>query len=185
MRKLLAFPVVLLVAALFVPAARGQDEDEDQPKKKAQRITLSVEGVECARCSRVLTATMTKVDLNVSGRMRPNTKGPSQVIATCPANCDLAACAAQVNKAETPHREKQAPGLCLVLFAELDQDSAETVQGAFEDVEAIDTEACKCNVDKGEIHIKLTGKGKITLEQIVSELEDNGIEAQLVKPRRT
>lgn len=183
MKKLFAMSVAwMFVALLAMPMAIAEEKEE--AKEKAQRITLNVEGVECAGCAKVLTTTLAATDLKVVGRLSPTESGSSQVIAMCPANCDLAASAAKVNDAQTPHRDKAAPGLSLVLFAELDDDSQLTVQEALVDLQGIDAKACKYDTVTNQIRIKISGKDKVMVSQIVAALEDAGIESQLTQPRK-
>jgi hypothetical protein len=99
-------------------------------------------------------------------------------VANCSAACDLGAAAAKVNQAQTPHREKAAPALTLVLFAGLDNRSAPAALAACRKIEGVDGSACEADPKAGEIHVRFSGKQKVTLEQIASALKDAGIPAR-------
>ena len=175
--------VLLAVMSIAVQAQETKKRTEPATSERGQKITLNIEGVECGGCARVLTAALTECKLQLAGKLEPNKDGPSQVIVTCEGECDLAACAAKVAEAKTPHREQAKPGMCLVLFSKLDETSAKEAVTACRKIKGVEGAACKADAAKGEIHIKLAGGEKISAEQIVQALRDAGIQAQTTKAK--
>jgi hypothetical protein len=166
--------------------AQEKKKDEatkDSKKGKGERITLSVDGVECPGCAKVLSTTLKECGLEVAGNLAPNKDGPSQIAATCEADCDLGACAAKVNDAKTPHREKRPPSLTIVLFSKVDDQKSQDVSAALRKINGVDGGASKTDAKAGEIHVRLKGGQKVTADQIIKALSDAGIQAQATKAR--
>jgi len=175
--------VSLAVCAQETKKETRKDRPDRESKERGQKITLNIEGVECGGCAKVLTSALTECKLQLAGKLEPNKDGPSQITATCEGECDLAACAAKIADAKTPHREQAKPGMCLVVFSKLDDTSAKEAVTACRKIEGVDGTACKADAAKGEIHIKLSGKQKVTPEQIVQALKDAGVQAQLARAK--
>lgn len=200
MRRFFALAAVALVAAavftVSVAAQKTEQKKEGQAKEskkeqsregkeQGQRLTLNIAGVECGNCARVLTSTLNGCGIKLAVKLEPNPDGPVQVAATCEGECDLGACAAKVNAAKTPHRDKTPPGMSLVLFSKLDDKTAEEALTACRKIKGVDGAACKVDAKTGEIDIKIAGGQKITPPQIVQALREAGIQAQPTKSRET
>ena len=91
--------------------------------------------------------------------------------------------AAKVNRAQTPHREKVPPTLTLVLFADLDAESASTALAACRKIEGVDGRACQADAKTGEIQLRISGEEKVTVAQILTAMTDAGIKAQTTSPK--
>lgn len=175
----LALGIALLVALPVVGLSQEKQNKKENKKDKEQaRVTLNVEGVECARCAQVMTDSLEEAQVKPTVAIKPETTGPSRILATCPAECDLGAVAAKVNQADTPHREKVPPTLSLVLFANLDAESASTAVATCQKIEGVDGKACQVDPSTGEIQLRISGKEKVTLAQIVNALKDAGIQTR-------
>jgi len=88
-----------------------------------------------------------------------------------------------VNRAQTPHREKVPPTLTLVLFADLDAESASTALAACRKIEGVDGRACQADAKTGEIQLRISGEEKVTVAQILTAMTDAGIKAQTTSPK--
>ncbi len=106
------------------------------------------------------------------------------VTGTLAKNADLGAIAKVVNGTTTPHRAKSAPGLALVLFAKLDKKSAEASTKALGKVKGVDAKKSKADAKKGHISVKIAGKEKVTVANVLAALKDVGIKASLTKPKK-
>ena len=188
MNRFFGMPCVVLAVALLVSLATvstADDKDQEKAKSPAKgketRLTLNVEGVECANCAKVITNTLAETQLKVSDKIEPNSTGPSRVLVTCSADCDLGAAAAKVNEAQTPHKAKVPPKLTLVVFAPLTEQSATSAVAACKKIEGVDGNGCQAQADSGEIQITISGEKKLTVAQILSALQEAGIKAQTSK----
>ncbi|MBI2480133.1 MAG: FHA domain-containing protein [Planctomycetia bacterium] len=142
--SVLALGIALLVALPVVGLSQEKQNKKETKKDKAQKqVTLNVEGVECAKCAQVMTSALAEAQLKPTAAIKPDTTGPSRIVATCPAQCDLGAVAAKVNQAATPHREKVPPSLSLVLFANLDEQATSTALATCQKIEGVDGRACQ------------------------------------------
>ena len=103
------------------------------------------------------------------------------MVAEADENLDLGAAAKKVNSADTPHKDKVAPGLSVVLFAKLDKDSAKKAEEAVAKVKGVDKSGTKANADKGEITVKLAGTDKVTVADLTKALDGAGIKASITK----
>jgi len=183
MKRIDFTPILTLVTAILIawPVVGVSDDkknDKDNKKEKEQyRLTLNVEGVECAKCAQVMTSTLEAAQLKPTGTIKPDSTGPSRILATCPTECDLGAVAAKVSQADTPHREKVPPSLSLILFTKLDEKSASTALATCRKIEGVDGTACQVDSKTGEIQLKISGKEKVTVAQILTAFKDAGIEA--------
>lgn len=190
MNRFFGMPCVILAVALLVSLASvsaADDKDKDKAKapanEKQTKLTLNVEGVECANCAKVITNTLAESQLKVSEKIEPNSSGPSRVLVSCSEDCDLGAAAAKVNEAQTPHAAKVPPKLTLVLFAPLNEQAASSAIAACKKIEGVEGESCRAQPDKGEIQLTISGEKKLTLAQILSALQDAGIKAQTTESR--
>lgn len=187
----LAFAAVLLLVVGVCMAQQettqkaSQAGSEKDKSKSGQPLTLAIEGVECGNCARVLTAALSECNIQLQGKLTPNKDGPSQVAATCSKDCDLGACAAKVNEAQTPHRSAQKPGLALVVFAKLDNQNIKDAEMACRKIKGADPEGCKADATKGQVCVKLDGSQKVTAEDITKALKDAGIDARLASTSST
>ncbi len=123
--------------------------------------------------------------MKTEDKIAPNQgKGASRIVATADEKTDLGAAADKVNKADTPHKAKAAPGLAVVVFAErLDKESAEKAEKALAKVKGVDAKGSKVDREKGEISVKLNGDHKVTIAEITGALKDAGIEAKTTKEK--
>lgn len=112
-------------------------------------------------------------------KIAPNKgEGPVRVTGEIAEDADLSEVAKAVNDANTPHKGESAPGLALVLFAELDEDSAEKALAALGDLVGVDGEGSATDAEKGEISVKLAGDDdKVTVGDILECLKGAGVEA--------
>lgn len=117
-----------------------------------------------------------------ASKITPN-KGekPVRVTGDIAEDANLAETAEAVNSANTPHKGEHAPGLSLVLFAELDEDSSAKALEALGEVNGVDAEKSSADAEKGEISAKITGDEEVTVANIVDALKDAGIEASTTK----
>lgn len=118
-----------------------------------------------------------------ASKITPNKgEGPVRVEGEIEEEADLSETAEAVNAANTPHKGEHAPGLSLVLFAELDKDSSAKALEALAEVEGVDAEASSTDDEKGEISAKIKGgDDKVTVDGILEALKDAGIEASTTK----
>jgi hypothetical protein len=172
----------MLLAGLIALPQLGMSQDKERKqetdREKQARLTLEIDGVECPGCVQAMTSTLAETELKTVDPIKANTVGPTRVIATCPADCDLGSAAAKVIKAQTPHREKVPPTLTLVLFASLDAKSAPTALATCQKIEGIDGSACEADSKTGEIHLRINGKKKVTFGQVVAAFQDAGIQVR-------
>jgi hypothetical protein len=179
-RLLLVSLVVSAIAILMPPTSSAQEKA--RPEGTKQRVTLNIEGVECARCAKVMSDTFAGTDAKIVSAIEPNTKGPSQVVVECASACDLGALAAKVNEAQTPHREKQPPTLSLVLFGELSRQQTQAARAACQKIEGIDAESFRYDTDTNQLQLTVTGKEEVTPKQVVETLANSGVEVELTAP---
>src|SRR5262245_12788898 len=109
---------------------------------------------------------------------------PQRLIAEAKDDTDLGAAAAKVASAETPHKSKVAPELLIVLFADLDKDSAKTAEKTLEKVKGVDAKATKADAEKKEISVALTGKEKVKIGDLLDPLKKEGINARTEKEEK-
>jgi hypothetical protein len=131
-----------------------------------------------------LAAALVEGGLKEAPKIAPNKgEGPVRVEGEVAEDADLGATAKVVNDANTPHKGQSAPGLSLVLFAELDEDSAEKALKAVGEVKGIDAEGSAADVKKGEISVKISGEEKVTIADLLEALKDADIEATTSKEK--
>lgn len=106
---------------------------------------------------------------------------PQRLVVETKEETDLGAAAAKVADAPTPHKSKVAPELKVVLFADLDKDSAKKAEKALESVKGVHTKDSKVNADKDEISVALTGKDKVKVGDLLDALKKEGIMARTEK----
>lgn len=184
MKKFLSLVAVMFAVSIIAFAAEQKKEEqakEPGKEKRGERITLNIDGVQCAGCAKVLTSTLGECGFKIADTLTPNKDGPVQVQATCQGECDLAACSAQVKEAKTPHRAQSPPSVALVLFSKLDEKSAQDALTACRKIKGVDGAACKADPKTGEIQVKISGGQKITPQQITQALSEAGIQAHLTK----
>ena len=95
-------------------------------------------------------------------------KAPVRVSATIAEDANLAALGGAVNGADTPHKAQNAPGVALVLFGKLDQESAKAAVAALGKLEGVDAKGSTADAKKGEIGVKLAGGKKVQVGDIVA-----------------
>jgi hypothetical protein len=114
-----------------------------------------------------------------------STAKPFRLVAEVDAKADLGACGEAIMKAQTPHHEKVAPELDLVMFAELDKASAEKTMEALAKIKGIDAKHSTADVKTGEISIRLTtGGDKVTAEHLHKTLHDAGVVSSFTTPAK-
>ncbi len=97
----------------------------------------------------------------------------------------MAAIAKAVNAAKTPHKDKSAPGLALVVFAKgLDKETAQAARKALRGVKGVDGKGSRANAKTGAISAKITGKEKVTVANILAALKEAGIEASATNSKK-
>ena len=96
---------------------------------------------------------------------------------------DLGKIAQAVNQAKTPHRSQAAPGLAVVLFADLDKDSAKAAVAALGKIKGVDGKGSQADPKKGELSVKIAGGEKVTVTNIVAALKNAGIETSTTKAK--
>ncbi len=97
----------------------------------------------------------------------------------------MAAIAKAVNAAKTPHKDKSAPGLALVVFAkDLDKETAKAARKALGGVKGVDGKGSRVNAKAGAISAKITGKEKVTVANILAALKEAGIEASATRSKK-
>jgi hypothetical protein len=95
-------------------------------------------------------------------------------------DADLGALGDAVNGAETGHKDKP-PGVALVLFADMDKESAKAALEALGKLEGVDAEGSKAIASKGEISVKLAGGKELKAGDILAALKEAGVEARIKK----
>lgn len=173
----------VLIALPLVGTSQEKKKDQERSNAKGQQITLKIEGVECANCARVMTSSLQEAQLKPVGAIKPNTTGPTQIVAACPNECDLGAAAVKVKQAQTPHREKVPPTISLVLFADLNAESASAALAACQKIEGIDGRACQANATTGEIDLRINGEKEVTVTQIMVAMKEAGVEVRTTSPK--
>ena len=108
-------------------------------------------------------------------------KGPVTVTGIIAVDADLGATGKAINGANTPHKSQAPPGLALVVFAELDEKSAEAATKALGKVKGVDAKQSKADAKKGQISVSIAGKEKVTVAGILAALKDAGVKASLTK----
>jgi len=113
----------------------------------------------------------------LDGKLKPNKDGPSAVIVEIAGDADLAKLAAAVNDCDRPHKKKVASGLALVLFAELNDDSAAAATKALGKVDGVDAAGSSADAKAGTVSAKLSGSAKLTVADIQKALDGAGVKA--------
>src|SRR5262245_9183926 len=106
---------------------------------------------------------------------------PVQVTATIAEDADLGALGDAVNEAPTPHKGEHAPGVALVLFADLNEESAKAALAALGTLEGVDAEGSAADAESGEISVKLAGGTELNVAAILAALQDAGVDAKVEK----
>jgi hypothetical protein len=106
---------------------------------------------------------------------------PVQITATLAEDANLGTLGDAVNGAATPHKDQHAPGVALVLFADLDKESAKAALKALGKLEGVDAEGSTADAEKGEISIKLAGGKELDVEDVLAALKEAGVEATTTK----
>ncbi len=123
--------------------------------------------------------------MTLKGKLTPNQgKGPVEVVGEVAENVDLGKIAKAVNQANTPHRTQAAPGLAVVLFAELNEESAKGAVTALGKVKGVDGKSCRADTKKGELSVKLAGASKVTIGDLQAALKGAGVEASITKAKK-
>jgi hypothetical protein len=121
-----------------------------------------------------LAAALVQGGVKNASKITPNKgEGPVRVEGELAEEANLAETAEAVNEAQTPHKGEHAPGLSLVLYAELDTESSAKALEALAEIEGVDAEASTTDEEEGEISAKIKG--------ILEALKNAGIEASTTK----
>ncbi len=191
--------VVLAASALVSGAVFAE-----QP----QKLTLDVDGVYCGGCSAKIGAALTEggvklekkketvgaakegntlvIYYTLKGPLVPNKekKGDTvRILAPTDKDIDLAAAAAKVQNAMTPHKAVCPPGLSVVLYGDLDEESAKKAKDALAKITGVDAKKSKVNIKEGEIVVRVTGKGSITTATLLDQLKAAQVAASTEKPK--
>ncbi len=151
---------------------------------EAQKVSFKVDGVACAGCIKPLAAALDEGGVkNATALTFVEGEGdrPVRIEGEITDDTDLSEAADLVNGADTPCKGVVAPGLSLVLFAELDKALSEKAIEALGEIEGVDAEKSSTDAEEGEISAKIKGGDKVTLADILEALKDAGIEASVVK----
>lgn len=127
-----------------------------------------------------MTAVLVQGGAKLDGKVKPSKKGPSAVTAEIAADADLAKLAAAVNSCNTPHKKKVPPGVALVLYCELNDDTSAAALNALGKLDGIAKDA-SADAKTQMISVKLSGEGKVTLADIHKALDGAGVKASLTK----
>ncbi len=111
-------------------------------------------------------------------------KKPVRVVGELTKDADLAAVAKAVNAANTPHKDQSPPGLTLVLFAKLDDESAKTARSAIRKVKGVAGKGSGASSKTGAIRVRIAGEEKVTITNLLAALKEAGIEASLTKTKK-
>lgn len=135
-----------------------------------------------AGCSEVLTDVLAQSGVKNASRLPPNRNGSVLVAGEIADGADLAALAAAINKAETPHRKQAPPGLALEVNCKLDDKTSAKALEVLAKVSGVDAKASQVKASAGAIEVKLTGDKKVTVKDIVAALATAGFDIAAAKP---
>jgi copper chaperone CopZ len=145
---------------------------------EAQKVSLNVYGVACAGCIKPLAAALVQGGVqNASEITFIKGKESARVEGEIAEDADLREAAEAVNVTDTPCKGTVAPGLSLVLFAELDGDLSAKALQALAEVKGVDAEGSSADDEQSEISAKIKGDDRVTVADILQALRDAGIEA--------
>jgi hypothetical protein len=171
MRK---FIVVALAAGLTSVALAAE----------TKKMTIDVKGAYCQGCAGKIATALDEGGLKPEAAPKATEEKPQRLIVTAKDDTDLGAAAAKVADAPTPHKSKVAPELMVVLFADLDKDSAKKAEKSLENVKGVNAKATKADADKDEISVALTGKDKVKIADLLDTLKKEGISARTEKEEK-
>ncbi len=114
-------------------------------------------------------------------KIAPNKAAASRTVAEGDKDVDLAAAAAKVADAQTPHRADKAPNLAVTLFAKMDKDKAKAAEEELGKVKGVDAKETKANAEKGEISVRFKGDKGPKAADLLDAAKKAGVEASLTK----
>lgn len=189
MKKLLLGSVSLFLIAMIGTTALGfqegnrvqegevQQERDKTEAVQADTLTVHIHGVDCDRCSEMLTKALKEAKLEPVGDLTVNAGGPSEITVKPGMAINLAEVAKKISEVKTPHMDSSPPGISLVLYAPANSIDETAAMEAIDTMKGIEIEQSKANSETGEIHIRLSGAADNDAEDV--ELTVNGIVAKL------
>jgi hypothetical protein len=151
---------------------------------ETKKITVDVKGAYCGNCAKKIADALDQGGLKPETSPKATEEKPQRLVMEAKDDTDLGAASAKVFDAPTPHKSKVAPGIVIVLFADLDKDSAKTAEKTLEKVKGVDAKATKADADKDEISVVLTGKEKVKVADLLDPLKKEGISARTEKDEK-
>ena len=119
-----------------------------------------------------------------SSKIVPNKdEVPVTVTGTIAAGADLGTATKIVNVARTSHRLQSPPGFALMVFSKLDKKTVDAATKALDNVKGVDARALKADVKKSQISVTIAGTDKVTIADVLTALEDAGVNASLAKAK--
>ena len=119
-----------------------------------------------------------------SSKIVPNKdEVPVTVTGTIAAGADLGTATKIVNGARTSHRLQSPPGFALMVFSKLDKKTVDAATKALDNVKGVDARALKADVKKSQISVTIAGTDKVTIADVLTALEDAGVNASLAKAK--
>ncbi len=172
--------LTLFSSGLNAQATKRTETNTKQPIA-TEKVTFVLKGVECQKCSDTLTKILTDDGVKLDGTLKPSPDELTNVVGGVPVTMDISGLASKIGLAKTPHREKVAPVLMVAVFnQEMDQE-ADEIKAAIAKVKALDAKATTYNDKTGEINLAFTGKTKISLAELTTELKDAGLTVKMTK----
>jgi hypothetical protein len=185
MKILMSLLGCLVALAMFTSGLNAQATKRTETKTKqpiaTEKVTFVLKGVECQKCSDTLTKIFSDDGVKLDGMLKPSPDALSNVVGGVPVTMDISDLASKIGLAKTPHREKVAPVLMVAVFNEKMDQKADEVKAAIAKVKALDAKATTYDDKTGEINLAFTGKTKISLAELTTELKNAGLMVKLTK----
>lgn len=93
---------------------------------------------------------------------------------------NLSSFASTINAADTPHKGQVKPGLMLEVFCKIDKKSAKTALDALGKVKGVDVKGSITNLNLGTLGVRLSGKDKVSVTDILAALKTAGVQPRIV-----
>src|SRR5262245_22099004 len=151
---------------------------------ESKKITIDVKGAFCQGCAGKIATALDQGGLKPESTPKATQEKPQRLVVDTKDDTDLGAAAAKVADAPTPHKSKVAPELVIVLFADMDKDSAKKAEKTLESVKGVNPKMTKADADKHEINVALTGKEKVKITDLLDALKRDGISARTEKEEK-
>src|SRR5262245_28352318 len=151
---------------------------------ETKKITIDVKGAYCQGCAGKIATALDQAGLKPEAAPKATQEKPQRLVVETKDDTDLGAAAAKVADAPTPHKSKVAPELMIVLFADIDKDSAKKAEKSLDSVKGVDPKTTKADADKHEISVALTGKEKVKITDLLEALKKDGISARTEKEEK-